>query len=143
MVLDERANYVRNAARRRFAGHDFSPLAVRRFLSGVLEVWGVGVDTTRHNLLLLASELANNAVEHTYAGFAVSIRTVGAGARVEVHDTEAELPTLRQPTTGADRGWGLMLVDRLASAWGAEPATGGKVVWFELPLGPDEPVARP
>jgi hypothetical protein len=33
-----------------------------------------------------------------------------------------------------------MLVDRLASAWGAEPEPSGKVVWFEVPLGADAPL---
>jgi hypothetical protein len=100
----------------------------------VLEGWGIVDGSTRDNVLLLASELASNAVEHTSTGFTVSIRVAGMQARVDVYDTRAVLPTLLQPTAETDHGRGLLLVDRLSSAWGASPAPGGKVVWFEVPL---------
>ena len=142
MAAVERADQARDAVRRRFAGHDGSPSAVRRFLSDVLERWGVGLGTSRDNLLLLASELATNAVQHTHAGFTVSARMTGTRAHVDVYDGEAELPRSRKPRVDSDGGRGLVLVNHLASAWGAEPAAGGKVVWFELPLD-DAPAIRP
>jgi hypothetical protein len=42
-----------------------------------------------------------------------------------------------RPTPGAESGWGLFLVDRLASRWGT--AAGG--YWFELRAEPPEPGA--
>jgi anti-sigma regulatory factor (Ser/Thr protein kinase) len=139
MGAGERADRVRNEAQREFDGDALSTGAVRRFLSGVLDDWGVGLGPIRDDALLLASELAANAAEHATNGFTVRIRTSGTRARVEVRDTETTLPKIRQPTIEADRGRGLVLVNRLASAWGAEPAAGGKIVWFELPLVPDGP----
>ena len=133
MAFDGRAIGRRHAARRRFPDRNFSPSAVRSFLSGVLDDWEIH-GSIRDDLLLVASELASNAVEHTSAGFTVSIRAAGAQARVDVYDTGAELPTLRDPAAETDHGRGLMLVDRLSSVWGASPAPGGKVVWFELAL---------
>jgi hypothetical protein len=136
MALDRKVNGGRNASRRRFPNRDFSPSAVRRFLSGVLEDWGID-GSTRDTVLLLGSELASNAVEHTAASFTVSIQLAGTQARVDVFDSGAELPTLLQPAVDANHGRGLLLVDGLASAWGASPAPGDKVVWFEVPLGSD------
>jgi len=101
----------------------------------VLEDWGIVDGSSRDNVLLLGSELASNAVEHTSTGFTVSIRVAGMQARVDVYDTGAVLPTLVQPTAEAHRGRGLLLVDRLSAAWGASPAPDGKDVWFEVPLG--------
>jgi hypothetical protein len=130
----ERAQFGQTPVRRRFPGRDLSPSAVRRFLDDVLLDWGIAVGPTRDTVLLLGSELAGNAVEHTSTGFTVSIRVEGMQARIDVYDTGAVLPTLLQPTTEADHGRGLLLVDRLSSAWGASPAPGGKVVWFEVAL---------
>ena len=138
----QRADRGRNNAQREFESDALSAGAVRRFLSDVLDDWGVGLGPIRDDALLLGSELAANAAEHARNGFTVRIRTSGTRARVEVHDTEPTLPTIRPATVEADRGRGLVLVNRLASAWGAEPAAGGKIVWFELPLVSDGPAEK-
>ena len=134
MAVDRQAKGRRSATRRRFPGRDSSPSAVRGFLGGVLADWGIIDGPTRDNVLLLASELASNAIEYTSTGFTVSLRLAGVQARLDVYDTGAVLPNLLQPTAEADHGRGLMLVDRLSSAWGASPAPGGKVVWCEVAL---------
>lgn len=132
MVPSERAAGIRKA-RHRFAGTVFSPAAVRPFVKDVLERWGVGVDS-RDDAVLLVSELASNAVEHAPGGFTVGLRWVGTRMRVEVIDRGFAFPTIRKLPVDSERGRGLVLVDRLASAWGASPAAGGKVVWFELAI---------
>ena len=134
MALDGNAKGGRSATRRRFPGRDSSASAVRRFLCDVLEDWGIVDGSIRDDVLLLASELASNAIEHTSPGFTVSIGVAGMQARVDVYDTGTVLPTVLQPTAETDHGRGLLLVDRLSSAWGASPAPGGKVVWFEVAL---------
>jgi anti-sigma regulatory factor (Ser/Thr protein kinase) len=83
-------------------------------------------------VVLLTSELASNAVEHATGGFTVALRYAKPTIRVEVFDRGADLPAIRDLPMDADRGRGLVLVDRLASGWGANAAAGGKVVWFEL-----------
>ena len=132
MAPIERANGV-SKARRRFAGTIFSPAAVRQFVRGVLEGWGVGVDS-RDEAVLLANELASNVVEHAPGGFTVGLQYADARVRVEVIDTGFAFSSIRQLPVDSDRGRGLVLVDRLASAWGARAAPGGKVTWFELAL---------
>ena len=127
---------LRVDAHRDFTGDGRSPALVRRFVSQVLDDWGIEVGPIRDTLVLLASELATNAVEHTYDGFSVDLRASDEAVRVEVRDREPTLPTLQEPDPLAENGRGMVLVDRLASAWEAEPVPGdGKVVWFELALG--------
>jgi anti-sigma regulatory factor (Ser/Thr protein kinase) len=131
MVRGERVGIRK--ARQRFAGTIFTPAAVRQFVRGVLERWGVP-DSSRDDAVLLASELASNASEHAPGGFTVGLRRAGTSMRIEVFDRGFVLPNIRRSAVDSEGGRGLMLVDRLASAWGTNPAAGGKVVWFELLL---------
>jgi signal transduction histidine kinase len=89
-------------------------------------------DDLRHTVDLLATELIANAIRH--AGLrgdqqiVFAARFVGDFIRVEVHD----------PGPGFDveaglrgRGFGLRMVDKLASRWGVEGDKGTRV-WFEV-----------
>ncbi len=86
---------------------------------------------------LLVTELVTNALLHARSGPEVTARLDGGRLRVEVTDDSPTPPVRhrRSPRTGT--GLGMILVDELASAWGAEPAGTGKVVWFELEAGSD------
>jgi anti-sigma regulatory factor (Ser/Thr protein kinase) len=88
---------------------------------------------------LLLTELVANAVKHSGLDDSASLEvTVGAAPGyvwVEVHNpgreiVDLELP-IEPPSAGADSGYGLLLVDRLARRWGVL-AGGGARVWFEL-----------
>jgi serine/threonine-protein kinase RsbW len=90
-------------------------------------------------LALLTTELVANSVRH--AGLreedriAVTAERDGDGAvRVEVHDAgrSASEPALRDPDRrGGEGGLGLVLVDKLAAAWGARRIPGdGMAAWF-------------
>jgi LytS/YehU family sensor histidine kinase len=90
----------------------------------------------RDDACLLVSELVTNSIRH--AGLSlrdqVRIRAEWSGTklRVDVYDRAAPMP-LRvagsiRPPPGAESGWGLYLVDRLASRWGTLPGRH----WFEL-----------
>jgi anti-sigma regulatory factor (Ser/Thr protein kinase) len=81
---------------------------------------------------LIVSELAANAVIHARSAFSVSLDGDDGSARILVQDCSLQAPQLRddQPTVSSGRG--LRLVAMLASRWGVEPASDGKVVWAEL-----------
>jgi anti-sigma regulatory factor (Ser/Thr protein kinase) len=83
---------------------------------------------------LLVSELATNAVRHARTSFEVAI-WVGSKTRVEVSDG-SPVPPRRSvgPGSGDEGGRGLILVDRLALAWGFHLTGHGKTVWFEASL---------
>lgn len=93
-------------------------------------------DDARRVVGLLASELVTNAVKHGPSGgvVRVDVRRSGDRLRVAVRDESDGRPVRLEPGPTALSGRGVMLVDRLASEWGVEPADGAKTVWFEVPL---------
>jgi anti-sigma regulatory factor (Ser/Thr protein kinase) len=129
--------------------------SARLFVVDKLQEWRC--DELVDRVALLTSELATNAVVHTGQPYAVSVSRRGPGVRVEVVDATSVLPQRHDipevaadepsggdATPGAPDGIdhvfsGLGIVDRTADAWGSEPVEGGKVVWFEVAAGPDEP----
>ncbi|MDG6107143.1 SpoIIE family protein phosphatase [Dactylosporangium aurantiacum] len=119
-------------ARRRFRGEAISASAARRFAADMLTAWGQRqvVD----DALLLLDEVITNAIQHTVGDVTVELR-LGELLRVTVHDASTRPPQPRDPDADTDNGRGLFIIERLAAAWGSEPVpTGGKLVWFDLPL---------
>jgi len=86
----------------------------------------------RRVVRLLTSELVHNAVVHgpAHGAITVSTRSSRTAIRVLVTDDGPDPPRLAVDGPG----WGLRLVNALASRWGVEPAGAGKTVWFEVPL---------
>ena len=85
-----------------------------------------------HTVGLLATELIANSLRH--AGLQddqkilFAARFVTDMVRVEVHDPG---PGFDPDTRHTGRGYGLRMVDKLATRWGVE-RDGGTRVWFEI-----------
>jgi two-component sensor histidine kinase len=86
---------------------------------------------------LLASELVSNAVEHGSGRIRLSLDCRDAILVVRVADDSPRRPRFSRLPLSAERGRGLLLVERLAMAWGVTPAAEGlgKTVWFKLRTG--------
>jgi anti-sigma regulatory factor (Ser/Thr protein kinase) len=85
-------------------------------------------------LRLLVTELVTNSVRHTAAD-SVTLRVAVGKAAVltEVADTGPGFDPQCVEQAGDDNtGWGLFLVERLASSWGVKQDGPSKRVWFEL-----------
>jgi signal transduction histidine kinase len=85
-------------------------------------------------LRLLVTELVTNSVRHARADTVLLRVLIGKSAvRTEVTDAG---PGFDPPAVGSlssDRtGWGLFLVERLATRWGVRRNGDGTSVWFEL-----------
>jgi DNA-binding NarL/FixJ family response regulator len=80
---------------------------------------------------LLVSELVINAVVHASSAPRVDVVLSRDSYRVEVYDDDPTMPELREPSPHDRGGRGIVLLDLLASRWGAEALDQGKVVWFE------------
>lgn len=118
------------AVSRRFPDGPASAAAARRFVRTALD--GAArdlVDTAQ----LLVSELVTNAVLHARTEVEVSVARLEGRVRVGVGDRRPGrglVPQRCSPYAGT--GQGLVLVEQLASPFGADGGDGGKTVWFEL-----------
>jgi anti-sigma regulatory factor (Ser/Thr protein kinase) len=87
----------------------------------------------QHTVDLLATELIANSVRH--AQLAPEQRIVFAARFVSdyIHVEIADPGQGFDPDTAmSGRGFGLRMVDKLASRWGAAPSAEGFRVWFEV-----------
>jgi anti-sigma regulatory factor (Ser/Thr protein kinase) len=104
--------------------------ALTRWLSGHVPV--EVLDDAR----LLASELVTNSIGHAGLSEAASLRLAvqlrGGALRVEVRDPgDSGTVAPRAPDYDVGGGFGLQLVERIATRWGVN-RTGGTQVWFEV-----------
>lgn len=100
--------------------------AVRHVRHLVTQITGVSSD---HPAVLVASELAANAVKHARTRFEVAI-TAEESIRIEVIDQAPVPPAVTDPSM---HGFGLRIVAQFSDCWGAEQIEGnGKVVWAEV-----------
>ncbi|MET9293869.1 ATP-binding protein [Streptomyces sp. NPDC003077] len=103
-----------------------------------LRSWGLPLDTAT----LVIAELASNAALHGRVqgrDFRLSLSVVDADTlRIEVTDARVDrVPARRRPDspTGAESGYGLLLVEELAERWGvSQPTSLSKTVWAECAL---------
>lgn len=109
-----------------------TPRAAREAVSLVAgDIPGQALQTAR----LLTSELVTNSVKFgppAPAIVGVFIEVARERIRIEISDEAEARPRLRPPSD--DGGYGLTLVDTLASRWGAEREGERNLAWFELAL---------
>jgi hypothetical protein len=96
----------------------------------VLAAWGA--DQFEEPATLLTSELVTNAVLHARSRPELKLRLTGDRLWIGVSDNTPISPVRKRYGPEAATGRGLMLVERMAAAWGTSTSDHGKVVWFEL-----------
>jgi anti-sigma regulatory factor (Ser/Thr protein kinase) len=84
------------------------------------------------DLVLVASELATNAIVHARTRFSVGLGLTGGVGRIEVLDRAPERPSGRSLALSTSNGRGLLVVSTLADSWGVDWQLDGKTVWAEL-----------
>jgi two-component sensor histidine kinase len=91
--------------------------------------------------ILLVSELVTNSVKYGAGPILMRLRTGGARrVAVDVHDRGASFdPAVRHRPRATPGGFGLRLVDELASRWGIRDDRAH--VWFEIDRSADLAVA--
>ncbi|HVX68717.1 MAG TPA: SpoIIE family protein phosphatase [Mycobacteriales bacterium] len=80
----------------------------------------------------VVSELVTNAILHGCEPVTLRILRGEHALRLEVEDGGRTLPVVGRSSTDSMTGRGLSLVATLASGWGVEESSAGKVVWAEL-----------
>ncbi|MET7684901.1 ATP-binding protein [Streptomyces sp. NPDC005423] len=133
------------AAERRFrfelAAHPGSPAQARRLTRARLTGWSVCEDTC-DTAVLVISELVTNAIVHTASSHVVCELHDGDDlVRIAVRDQGCApgepRPSAQQPEE--EHGRGLLLVEAMCHAWGAQEHGPGLLVWAELPRRTDAP----
>ncbi len=102
-------------------------------------------------LLRMIEEIVDNALRHNPAGVAITVAVSTENDRVRFAfrdngsglDPQRPIVPFHRRTPHDGRGWGLTIVERLATLQGGRvgllPApAGGTVIWFELPPATDE-----
>src|SRR3954467_2550302 len=102
----------------------------RRFVTEALT--DLGAAGACDDAVALVCELATNAVIHARTSYTITVSRDGDAVRVGVHDLSAVNPRRRAYGLDATTGRGLRLVATLASGWGIDMETEGKVGWFEV-----------
>ncbi|MEU9205536.1 SpoIIE family protein phosphatase [Streptomyces sp. NPDC048332] len=111
--------------------------SARHMIRAAVRAWGA--KERADEVELAADELTTNALMHTDGGAIVTIRVLTGPERrlrVDVEDRSSALPRRRDAGDSGVSGRGLMLVDRLADAWGVESRGTGKCVWCEFVIPP-------
>jgi anti-sigma regulatory factor (Ser/Thr protein kinase) len=115
-----------------------APAIAREVVASALV--GVRVAEDRiEDLRLLTSEIVTNAIRHAgleagdTIGLAVDVSEERVRVRVEDDGPGFEPAEVEGPFPGKAGGWGLVLVQQLADAWGVV-RNDPNLVWFELSL---------
>ena len=95
---------------------------------------------TKDITLLLAGELATNAVEHAKTSYALHLLAVAQVVRVDITDHGGGHPCVQDSDQTRAGGFGLRMVDRVATSWGVRNESDDTTVWFEIEV-PDQPEA--
>lgn len=117
--------------------------AARRYVADILGEWGMppgsdAADTVR----LIVSELATNAVQHTFGQsptFTVDVRLDrDEQLRIGVTDSHPRWPKRLPAAVQQDNGRGIVIIRCLTAECGGRVSVqptreGGKTVWIELP----------
>lgn len=107
-----------------------SVAAVREFVAGCCSDWGL--DAAVDVAVLLASELATNAVRYARTPVTVWLAQRPDRIVLSVEDASPEPATVRHPGALEEGGRGLELVEALADGWGERGRGNGKLVWAEI-----------
>jgi DcmR-like sensory protein/histidine kinase-like protein len=105
--------------------------AVRRFVSRSVASWGE--EQLEDDALLVATELATNALRHAESPFRLLLSRSDTVVRIAIEDVGPARPHLVPPADPHRLdGRGVSLVALLSRRWGCDIVPGGKVVWAEL-----------
>ena len=117
---------------RTFSPEVASIRAARQFVLGAA---GQVTKDTWDAISVMVSELAMNAVQYAATDFDVLVEQSAGQLRVEVSDSGDGQPVAGPlPPLASPHGRGLILVGKLARAWGVvrAPDAPGKTVWFTI-----------
>ena len=117
-------------------GRTEAPAAARQALTALNGSLHLVSEERLRDMQLVVSELVTNAHRHgggRTAPIQLSVLATDEVLRVEIRDPGSGFdPEVgRAPSGSGERGWGLVITERLAHRWGVERGE-GTTVWFEI-----------
>ena len=135
-TLPRRPYYAHDS--RLLPGAPSSVREARAYVRTALTSWCVPVAVV-DDLLIITSELATNAVEHTTSTrIRIVVVVTVTAAQVAVIDQGPRRPIRPGPTPADESGRGLSIVEALAERWGHRRAGTGSAVWARAALVPEQ-----
>ncbi|MFJ9608988.1 ATP-binding protein [Kitasatospora sp. NPDC101176] len=106
----------------------------RAFTAQAIADWSWPTDAEgADDIVLLVAELVANAMLHAGGPVFLLLDASETRLRIEVADGSTTLPEPRVPhRPGLPGGYGLFIVQKAATRWGAVPHADGKSVWAEI-----------
>lgn len=121
-------------AARAFVATSAAVPAARRWVEATLVAWGE--QSLVHDVVLVTSELATNAVRHASSAFRARLSRDGATIRLSFEDLARERPAVHDAAYDATGGRGVAIVEQTSTRWGLQSTPDGKVVWAEFASAP-------
>lgn len=116
-------------------------LSIGRVVRGAvrdrLDEWGVPDDAS-YRAMIVATELASNALLHAAPPYLLRLSTDGRGVHISIHDSLVLTPSVRQYDALALTGRGLQLVADCSRSWGVRSREDGKEVWADVSFEDDD-----
>lgn len=108
----------------------------RRTVHDTLAAWGL--DNLADDMVLVASELVTNALQHTSGPIVMVLQQRDETVLIEVADVSSALPVQRRESADDESGRGLALVEAFSDDWGYRRRGNrrGKWVWCSWSLSP-------
>jgi anti-sigma regulatory factor (Ser/Thr protein kinase) len=101
---------------------------MRRITAAHLRLWGYA--DLVESVALGLTEILTNVHRHSGSpSCVVTLQDIGAGVRLTVSDTSAQLPVARDIDWNAESGRGLHLIASVADSVGSDVTPTGKDVW--------------
>jgi anti-anti-sigma regulatory factor len=82
----------------------------------------------------VVTELVSNGIRHACGDLQLQIVLGNRLLHLSLRDGSSQRPRRLIPDPTSEGGWGLMVVEAIATGWGSTPTADGKVVWATLRL---------
>jgi anti-anti-sigma regulatory factor len=127
----ERDHPPRRRAVQLLVPSDGASALARQFVTRVCAEWGVPENT--EDALLIATELVENTIRHTFSAPRLRLELRRGIFTVAVADDDPRPAVLHERVYSSDAGLGLQMIVQIARVWGCSRSwAGGKVVWAVL-----------
>ncbi|GLY69442.1 ATP-binding protein [Amycolatopsis taiwanensis] len=106
----------------------------RRIVAEACADWRL--DGLESDAEIVATELVENTLKHTRSIPRLRLVLRDGALTVAVSDDDSAAVRVREEESERDRGFGMLVISRIARVWGCTWARAGKTVWAVLPTRP-------